>query len=1093
MVYVKSSALAKLKSIALTASFYGLHRAGTASAAGCFDAYASGRSYGNGDSVSATITVMTPIVNERCDTGTTGCVGGFKRTGGMATSETHNYKCTSNIWCSNSVYAPGSANEGLAWLKESAECSGTATTPIPPRWSGGGCPGVYSDGSDYTAGSLVAVNKGSYATVYQCKEPPSDLWCPMDGYKPNESQYWDQAWMELGSCTGTLAPTDAPINVVLQDAGGCPDAYEAAAEYDEGDKVSKDSLVYQCKRWPLSNHCSQAGYEPGVDTGGVEYWMDAWDITGYCSGTVSPTSSPNFVSLPNMGGCSEERESRAAAEPYMEGDRVSLNGLVFECKAWPFSGHCSQAGYEPLVDPAWADAWRVVGFCSGTIGPTASPAFDSIRAISGGCPMEFSSSKTGDYEVGDQVSVVVSTSPERKIVYECRPYPFSGYCNQRGSQLEPGNEFSYLGWTLKGACDGTFSPTKSPIQFEGTCVYKTCAEPVVCTPGSNYCSCSNGEVASSSCTKPAVCDDNTPIEVWSQPNTYDQGDVVRIGTQRYTCRVWPNSGWCKVKAYEPTSESGGIWEDAWELDGTCTTESPTLSPAPSSPPTVSPVPTVSPAPTESHAPTKPPTTCHSIVPISAPASIGVKVTPVGAIPTDTTAASSYNMMVAENFQDKVFFIDQLKGIIYYYDMGSKQVTEIYNINDDPVPEGVDTENFGQFAAFANGINKIHQVAPGPDPDTIIVVFTSATLPQGYPDPLPLPAESQYNLFDDGDCSPRISVDNCARGGNIFGPPYCCTATKAYKLFYKFNLNLNANSISNPELFFAFEMQKTYGHDGGAMLTLSDGKFLFSVGDCLPFGLNGLHAPQDATSHCGKMLLVDSADGSFEIVASGIRNSQQMTLAGSDVVFMDIGGVTAEEVNSVPLASLLDTTTIENFGWGEVSGETFNGESFAREGTFAVGQGSVFGPFGQSPPCLGLQTNTEKAGFILPYLQFGRGIDENGNFILFFAIASVVVPSQGFNLIKVLSTEFNTGLLIAALDDYVLNEPSQGQFVKLYKENASGTMVDIGDFNSLVKDKLSLADDESSRGDARLFRYPDGSAGVFIERTGEFFKLEEITV
>lgn len=164
-----------------------------------------------------------------------------------------------------------------------------------------------------------------------------------------------------------------------------------------------------------------------------------------------------------------------------------------------------------------------------------------------------------------------------------------------------------------------------------------------------------------------------------------------------------------------------------------------------------------------------------------------------------------------------------------------------------------------------------------------------------------------------------------------------------------------------------------------------------------------------------------------------------------------------------------------------------------QGTMVVGQGSVFGPFGQSPPCLGRQTDTEKAGFILPYLQFGRGRDENGNFILFFAIASVVAPSQGFNLIKVLSTEFNTGLLIAALDDYVLNEPSEGQIVKLYKENASGTMVDIGGFNRLVKDKLSLTDDESSRGDARLFRYPDGSAGVFIERTGEFFKLEEITV
>ena len=41
-------------------------------------------------------------------------------------------------------------------------------------------------------------------------------------------------------------------------------------------------------------------------------------------------------------------------------------------------------------------------------------------------------------------------------------------------------------------------------------------------------------------------------------------------------------------------------------------------------------------------------------------------------------------------------------------------------------------------------------------------------------------------------------------------------------------------------------------------------------------------------------------------------------------------MTAEEVNVVPLADLLDLSVIENFGWG-VDGQTKDGVAFAREG------------------------------------------------------------------------------------------------------------------------------------------------------------------
>ena len=69
--------------------------------------------------------------------------------------------------------------------------------------------------------------------------------------------------------------------------------------------------------------------------------------------------------------------------------------------------------------------------------------------------------------------------------------------------------------------------------------------------------------------------------------------------------------------------------------------------------------------------------------------------------------------------------------------------------------------------------------------------------------------------------------------------------------------------------------------------------LFAVGDCLPFGFNGLFASQAMDNACGKILLLDPAvPGSMTIVAKGVRNSQQMNVEGAapvaDLVFVDMG-------------------------------------------------------------------------------------------------------------------------------------------------------------------------------------------------------------
>lgn len=268
-----------------------------------------------------------------------------------------------------------------------------------------------------------------------------------------------------------------------------------------------------------------------------------------------------------------------------------------------------------------------------------------------------------------------------------------------------------------------------------------------------------------------------------------------------------------------------------------------------------------------------------------------------------------------------------------------------------------------------------------------------------------------------------------------------------------------------------------------MLTVPDGRFLWATGDCLPFGWNGLDAPQDPSSHCGKMLLIDPSDGSYEIAALGVRNSQLMFLEGANVHFQDIGGVTAEEVNTIPLAELLNTTTETNFGWGERPGC----EKFGREGTFVVETGSRFGAFGASPPCIDEQRHSEKTGFVLPHMQFGNSPDAGG---AFFAISSAVVSPVSFDTIKVAATEFNTGVFIAGFEEYDAETAPTAAFqVKMYKDDGAGGITELeNSLNDLVGDFLN---EDPARGDPRFFRFPDGSAGVLIERTGAFYKLEEI--
>ena len=330
---------------------------------------------------------------------------------------------------------------------------------------------------------------------------PYDGWCGQAGYEPGDGQHYEQAWTLLGSCSGTLAPT-TPDFGDLTNQGGCPSTYTASNTYEAGDKVSVSQIVYECKAWPHSGFCNSGGvYAPGDDHSDM-----GWTVLGYCSGTLAPTTHPNFGDLTNQGGCPS---AYSASSTYGAGDKVSVSQIVYKCKAWPYSGFCNSGGvYAPGGD--YSDmGWTVLGYCSGTLAPTTHPDFTDLTN-QGGCPSAYSASST--YGAGDKVSV-------SQIVYECRAWPHSGYCNQ----YAPDSDLGDFGWTVLGYCSGTIAPTYMGIN----------------------------------CPPPYVTG-----------TSYKAGDQVYKAGRVYQCKPYPFYLWCSNPAYEPGMPMG-VWADAWTLKGSC--------------------------------------------------------------------------------------------------------------------------------------------------------------------------------------------------------------------------------------------------------------------------------------------------------------------------------------------------------------------------------------------------------------------------------------------------------------------------------------------------------------------------------------------
>ena len=133
---------------------------------------------------------------------------------------------------------------------------------------------------------------------------------------------------------------------------------------------------------------------------------------------MAPTSSPVFVSLSDHEGCPPEYNS---GDDYEANDKVSVFIKEDTCVVYQCSSDVHQSRYCSLYEPGNEPdlGWILIAYGQGTLSPTTSPNFSSLREVGDGCPPVYSVQIT--YEAGDEVSVFLDS--DQAVVYECKEWP----------------------------------------------------------------------------------------------------------------------------------------------------------------------------------------------------------------------------------------------------------------------------------------------------------------------------------------------------------------------------------------------------------------------------------------------------------------------------------------------------------------------------------------------------------------------------------------------------------------------------------------------------------------------------------------------
>ncbi|KAL7464842.1 hypothetical protein ACHAXS_005171, partial [Conticribra weissflogii] len=240
----------------------------------------------------------------------------------------------------------------------------------------GACYDDYIGGAIYEAGEKVTVD----TTTYECKAYPLSLYCKDPSFKPGEpSGYWKHAWIKVENCNRSLDRViDTSDRDPSKNLGDCPEEIRVGNYYVEGDRVSKDEIVYECRAWPYSGFCGEVGYEPQSKVYG-DAWKQAWMEVGWCTSyhslthrtpttttttttsSQTTTTSSSSASVSALGACYADY---LGGKAYQAGDKVTVDTITYECKAYPLSLYCKDWSFKPgETSGYWKHAWIKISSC----------------------------------------------------------------------------------------------------------------------------------------------------------------------------------------------------------------------------------------------------------------------------------------------------------------------------------------------------------------------------------------------------------------------------------------------------------------------------------------------------------------------------------------------------------------------------------------------------------------------------------------------------------------------------------------------------------------------------------------------------------
>ena len=275
------------------------------------------------------------------------------------------------------------------------------------------------------------------------------------------------------------------------------------------------------------------------------------------------------------------------------------------------------------------------------------------------------------------------------------------------------------------------------------------------------------------------------------------------------------------------------------------------------------------------------------------------------------------------------------------------------------------------------------------------------------------------------------------------------------LLYEYQFD--GTTLSAPRPITAMQVRSD-GHTGGGLAVLDDGSVLFAPGDNGDSYEDGRDNGQNPAVHLGKIVRINPVDGSTSIAAVGVRAPQRLALfTFADerwITFVDPGGWVSEELNAVRVSELLNRTSRPNFGWGRNPGD-----GKAREGTFYIDKTGKFRREGAS-----------RGGWLRRAHRRGRTRAHEP-----FAISGPV-HSDAFSRITLLFGDLVSGQLFATMGPPT---SKRQDVLRVTVVDGTGQPVTL---RSMTRNE---------RPDPRFFNFPDGSAGVLLERTGEFYRVAEI--